>query len=166
MGRRAAAVPEKFRMNMVTFTTWTEARVADLKAFILEGYSSSQIAFKLGDCTRNAVIGKVNRLKLSRVGIMKKEAPRAPRQLPPKSQSRQRYTPESKRFTTVFDNVQKLNLRCATIAPTIWICSNDLEPHHCRWPYGQENYVFCGHDKRDGSSYCRAHFTLSKRLMS
>jgi GcrA cell cycle regulator len=151
-------------MNVGTVSTWTLARVESLKALVLEGLSSTQIAEKLGDTTRNSVIGKVFRLKLTRVGTMKKTAPRAPRQPPPKSQPR--HTPESKHFTTVFDGVQKLNLRCATIAPTIWICSNDLEPHHCRWPYGQENYVFCGHDKRDGSSYCKAHFALSKRLMT
>jgi GcrA cell cycle regulator len=151
-------------MNVGTVSTWTLARVESLKAYLLEGFSSSQIAFKLGDTTRNAVIGKVNRLKLSRVGIMKKTAPRAPRQLPPKSPPRQRYTPESKRITTVFDNVEMLNMRCAMIEP-LHILSAELEPHHCRWPYGQENYTFCGHDKHNGS-YCPEHFAISKRRMT
>jgi GcrA cell cycle regulator len=152
-------------MNVGTVSAWTIARVESLKALLLEGYSSSQIAAKLGDTTRNSVIGKVFRLKLSRVGIMKKTAPRAPRQLPPKSQPRQRYTPESKRFTTIFDNVEMLNLRCAMIEP-LNVSSDSLEPHHCRWPYGDENYTFCGHDKHDGSSYCFEHFALSKRRMT
>lgn len=46
--------------------TWTDERVAILKKLWLEGLSASQIAAELsGGVTRNAVIGKVHRLKLS-----------------------------------------------------------------------------------------------------
>src|ERR1700712_4517764 len=45
---------------------WTEERVELLKKLWLEGLSASQIAGILGEgVTRNAVIGKVHRLKLS-----------------------------------------------------------------------------------------------------
>src|SRR5690606_19932 len=45
---------------------WTEERVELLKKLWMEGLSASQIAAALGDgVTRNAVIGKVHRLKLS-----------------------------------------------------------------------------------------------------
>jgi GcrA cell cycle regulator len=45
---------------------WTEERVELLKKLWMEGFSASQIASELGDgVTRNAVIGKVHRLKLS-----------------------------------------------------------------------------------------------------
>jgi len=45
---------------------WTEERVELLKKLWLEGLSASQIAAMLGEgVTRNAVIGKVHRLKLS-----------------------------------------------------------------------------------------------------
>jgi len=45
---------------------WTEERVELLKKLWMEGFSASQIAAELGDgVTRNAVIGKVHRLKLS-----------------------------------------------------------------------------------------------------
>ena len=45
---------------------WTEERVELLKKLWLEGLSASQIAGGLGEgVTRNAVIGKVHRLKLS-----------------------------------------------------------------------------------------------------
>jgi GcrA cell cycle regulator len=45
---------------------WTEERVELLKKLWLEGLSASQIAATLGEgVTRNAVIGKVHRLKLS-----------------------------------------------------------------------------------------------------
>lgn len=46
--------------------TWTDERVALLKKLWMEGLSASQIAGELsGGVTRNAVIGKVHRLKLS-----------------------------------------------------------------------------------------------------
>jgi GcrA cell cycle regulator len=45
---------------------WTDERVELLKKLWLEGFSASQIASELGEgVTRNAVIGKVHRLKLS-----------------------------------------------------------------------------------------------------
>ena len=44
---------------------WTEERVSELKKLWAEGHSASQIAKRLGSVTRNAVIGKVHRLKLS-----------------------------------------------------------------------------------------------------
>ena len=44
---------------------WSDERVAVLKKMWLDGNSASEIAKKLGDITRNAVIGKVHRLGLS-----------------------------------------------------------------------------------------------------
>jgi GcrA cell cycle regulator len=46
--------------------SWTDERVELLKKLWMDGHSASQIAGELGDgVTRNAVIGKVHRLKLS-----------------------------------------------------------------------------------------------------
>ena len=44
--------------------SWTEERVETLKKLWSEGLSASQIATTLGGVSRNAVIGKVHRLKL------------------------------------------------------------------------------------------------------
>ena len=43
---------------------WTDERVELLKQLWTEGHSASQIADRLGGVSRNAVIGKVHRLKL------------------------------------------------------------------------------------------------------
>jgi GcrA cell cycle regulator len=57
---------------------WTEERVELLKKLWLEGLSASQIAGVLGDgVTRNAVIGKVHRLKLTGRAKPASSAPRA-----------------------------------------------------------------------------------------
>ncbi len=44
--------------------SWTDERILNLTAMWNEGKSASEIAARLGDVTRNAVIGKVHRLKL------------------------------------------------------------------------------------------------------
>lgn len=44
---------------------WTEERVNTLKSMWMQGYSARQIAEKLGNVTRNAVIGKAHRMGLS-----------------------------------------------------------------------------------------------------
>ena len=46
--------------------SWTDDRIATLKQLWNGGHSASIIAAKLGDTTRNAVIGKVHRLGLAR----------------------------------------------------------------------------------------------------
>ncbi|UHD47291.1 GcrA cell cycle regulator [Aureimonas altamirensis] len=54
--------------------SWTDERIETLKRLWTEGHSASQIAGELGGVSRNAVIGKVHRLKLeSRI-----KAPSAP----------------------------------------------------------------------------------------
>jgi GcrA cell cycle regulator len=41
----------------------------------------------------------------------------------------------------------------------------DLEARDCRYPYGGdeegEAITFCGHPRREGSSYCVSHFNLT-----
>ena len=43
--------------------SWTDERVELLKKLWADGLSASQIAAELGGITRNAVIGKVHRLR-------------------------------------------------------------------------------------------------------
>ena len=57
---------------------WTDERVETLKKLWMEGLSASQIAGELGEgVTRNAVIGKVHRLKLSARAKPTNTTPRA-----------------------------------------------------------------------------------------
>ena len=50
---------------MQTENTWTEERVAKLRELWSQGKTASEIGQALGNGSRNAVIGKVHRLKLS-----------------------------------------------------------------------------------------------------
>lgn len=59
--------------------SWTDDRVEQLKKMWSEGLTASQIAAKLGGVSRNAVIGKVHRLKLeSRAQSPKSSSGRKP----------------------------------------------------------------------------------------
>jgi GcrA cell cycle regulator len=57
-----------------------------------------------------------------------------------------------------------LKLRCVAITPR-HLALIDLEPGDCRYPYGGdaegEPITFCGHPRREGSSYCASHFHLT-----
>ncbi|MEO1700865.1 MAG: GcrA family cell cycle regulator [Pseudomonadota bacterium] len=60
--------------------SWTDERVETLKKLWADGLSASQIAAKLGGVSRNAVIGKVHRLKLApRAKSTKQAAPKVKR---------------------------------------------------------------------------------------
>jgi GcrA cell cycle regulator len=56
-------------------------------------------------------------------------------------------------------------LRCVAIEPR-HLSVIELECGDCRYPYGGdeegEAITFCGHPRRAGSSYCTAHFHLSR----
>ena len=57
-----------------------------------------------------------------------------------------------------------LQLRCVAITPR-HLTLIDLEDNDCRYPYGGdtdgEPITFCGHPRREGSSYCTSHFHLT-----
>jgi GcrA cell cycle regulator len=57
---------------------------------------------------------------------------------------------------------EPVKLRCVGITPRL-VALIDLERGDCRYPYGGdkdgEPIVFCGHPRRDGSSYCTPAFS-------
>lgn len=63
--------------------SWTDERVESLKKLWADGLSASQIATQLGGVSRNAVIGKVHRLKLSSRGRATTAAPARPKKAAP-----------------------------------------------------------------------------------
>jgi hypothetical protein len=64
-----------------------------------------------------------------------------------------------------FERKETLKLRCVEIDPR-HLSLTDLEPDDCRYPYGGEEeseaITFCGHPRRQGSSYCAPHFHLTR----
>src|SRR5277367_5497101 len=66
--------------------SWTEQKIQMLKEMWGHGFSASEIAKRLGGLTRNAVIGKAHRLKLSsRPSPIRREDETGRLPLPPES---------------------------------------------------------------------------------
>ena len=143
-------------------STWTPERVEALKALADAGLSCSQIGRKLG-VSRNAVIGKLNRL-----GLARGRAPAAPR--PPSQAANQ---PRLRRPTIM---AQRQLLRAvyaeapaavAEVAVTAERCSLlELAKGKCRWPIsdpGAADFAFCGNVAVNGLPYCSGHARLAYR---
>lgn len=134
--------------------TWTAKRIEALQKLWGEGLSCSQIANRLGGVTRNAVIGKVHRMKLApRATVSRlKVGRRRNRSDAPKPKPKINRNPEA---VAQIEALRALPDPVPHSAVTLM----DLEPHHCRWPYGdpKRELKFCGCQKVEGISYCEKH---------
>ena len=153
--------------------TWTDDRTATLKQLWAGGDTASVIALKLGEVTRNAVIGKVHRLGLPKrmSGPRKTKPPR--RCLPllaARAQSR-------KSRPSPFPFAAKTFARIAAApksqppgldpAPATAVTVRTLTGRTCRWPIGDPklpDFHFCGCDKGPAPGpYCSHHAALACR---
>jgi len=141
--------------------TWTAERVAQLKSCIKAGLSCSQTAAEIG-VTRNAVIGKLNRLGLSRPKEASANAP-----APKRSAWRKR---SAARVLARQRILLELALSAEPCAAPIAIddgrgCSLlELAPGRCRWPInepGAADFCFCGNIQVAGLPYCLGHARLA-----
>lgn len=144
---------------------WTPELSEALKVHVLAGLSFAQSAAKL-NCdfgtkfTRNATIGRAHRLGL--------QYPRQPRKTPKPPKPLRRMprlrivdgngNSNHKRIieTTYSDQPE---LRCVEVIP---LHLSLMDCDGCRYPYGDGPFTFCGHPKRDDTSYCPAHFQLTR----
>lgn len=162
---------------------WTEQQVQTLKKMWGNGYSASDIAKNLGGgVTRNAVIGKAHRLKLSAsaaernvlqppsktngvaVTKIKKVSKKSVtlRSMPPVQQS----TGES----AVHIHQRKPLPRVSDVVKrTEGIPVTKAGEHHCRWPIGDPrspDFRFCGCQSVEGLPYCPDHARIAYQTVS
>jgi GcrA cell cycle regulator len=153
-------------------STWEEAHSSALRELVEKGLPFSEIARALNArfgtaYTRNAAIGRARRLGLS---VPQRADPAGPFPAAKKPDARRII---EKRARTLSQSVAKpatleraamLQLRCVAITPR-HLALVDLEANDCRYPYGGdaegEPITFCGHPRREGSSYCHQHFRLT-----
>lgn len=132
--------------------SWCDDRVELLKKLWGAGKTAAEIAKELGEgVTRNAVIGKAHRLKLSsRVSPIQQNAkkikshdalPAAPRR-------------PTKKVPIYLGKQIKME---------------DLRERMCRWPNGDpqtENFSFCGCRITEGTPYCENHAAIAYQVTS
>jgi GcrA cell cycle regulator len=136
-------------------STWTAERIAQLKSGVSAGLSCAQIANEIG-VSRNAVIGKINRLGLSRG-----RDPAAPRTRNGVSVRRPQVLTQRLALKALFASAP-----VADDVVSAEPCSLlNLAPRKCRWPIGADTaaFTFCGNATVDGMSYCTGHARMAYR---
>ena len=154
--------PTSFQSTSVQ-QTWTTERVELLKLRFAEGLSCREIAADIG-VSRNAVIGKISRLNLTRdkgrtTTLRSKDT--APR---PKASARLRQLlikvvpPDSEPEPYIEAEPIHNGHTCSLF---------ELSKETCRWPIstpGAEDFCFCGNPPIEGLPYCAGHSRLAYRV--
>jgi len=132
--------------------SWTDERVAVLKKLWGEGKTAAEIASTLGGVTRNAVIGKAHRLKLSNrmspIPPAKKVSAKAP----------------ANTSTPPAPPPKRPKIKASDIPRGQGLSLLELKPNMCRWPSGdprEEDFGFCGGRCAAGLPYCEDHARIA-----
>jgi GcrA cell cycle regulator len=136
--------------------TWTTERIELLKTHFEAGLSCREIANEIG-VSRNAVIGKLSRLNLTREKKIeiRKDGPRKSR---PRSVPRLQYRMLRQLFAEASvedDQGIQSEQHCSLL---------ELSEERCRWPInspGEEGFCFCGNRPLNGLPYCAGHSRLA-----
>ena len=132
---------------------WTDARVDKLRELWREGLSASAVAARLG-VSRNAVIGKVHRLGLSKSGEHDLARPKPVRPSRPKAPRRVARV-ERKAAPRQTPQVLQASIDLPGLVDRL----EALGAQGCHFPVGDPqaaDVAFCGRLRSDGP-YCEAH---------
>jgi GcrA cell cycle regulator len=134
---------------------WTHERIASLKLLHASGISASRIASQIdGGFTRSAVLGKLWRMGISNV---------APVELYEDDQPQRKSRKQAERPAPSMPNIvfrEPDTSRRSTVL-TLGI--------GCKWPIGdplEEDFRFCGHDRREERPYCEYHCRVAYQPQS
>jgi GcrA cell cycle regulator len=147
-----------------TAPTWTDERLELLKGHFAAGLTCRQIAAEIG-VSRNAVIGK-----LSRLGLTRDKPPGGgePRQKRPRER-RGRSVPrlQYEMLRQVYDEAA-VPLSGAAVVSEHRCTLFELSKERCRWPVNAEaeDFSFCGNTPMAGMPYCSGHTRLAYRSLA
>lgn len=157
--------------------TWTGERTEVLKKLWDQGLSASQIAKQLGGVSRNSVIGKVRRLKLSSRGRASLSPARSKKFKKPSNPTLQEAmkiaqvtskTPTSSPVQALVPPKKIEETKTRSLDTVVPISRNiilvELKEHNCKWPNGDpltEDFSFCGNESMEHGPYCRFHAKIA-----
>ena len=132
--------------------SWNEEKVNKLKELWGKDNTASQIAEIIGGISRNAVIGKANRLNLSsKIKTRNASSSQSFDSSSEENNSKQRQVRKSKFKSLLIEkdfepeNPKKLE---------------ELDESSCKWPVGhpeEKSFYFCGRSSLKDFSYCKLH---------
>jgi GcrA cell cycle regulator len=149
---------------------WAPAHCDALRKLLASSLSYSEIAAALNAIfqttySRSATIGRAKRMGLAGARPTDRPEPSSEARLPSRNGSREQHGVELRRRGPILEAVEPVKLRCADVDPH-HLSLADLQAGDCRYPYGGdeegEPITFCGHPRRENSSYCAAHFELTR----
>jgi len=139
--------------------TWTQERTETLKTLWAQGFSTRQIAIKLGNITRGAVIGKAHRMKLPRRRDGYEVRVRG------SSKGKKSRTPAHKRIYNLPDFLPRVPVKIVDKSFDLQSLNLDLlelQNNTCRWPVTDTPpHKFCGHYTSGDHPYCKHHTARS-----
>jgi GcrA cell cycle regulator len=139
--------------------TWTTERIELLKVHFAAGLTCREIAERIG-VSRNAVIGKMSRLNLTRdkAGPARKKATGDGRQRASLALRRQILKAVAADEAPAPEESIANGHRCSLF---------ELSNETCRWPLstpGAADFCFCGNPPLQGLPYCPGHSRLAYRV--
>ncbi len=168
---------------------WTEQSIESLRRFANEGRSAAWIAVALGAPSRNAVIGKANRIGIKLNGGQVRsnlEPPRPDTAWGPKrirssvedsrSDGRLGQSPRGRLVSRARSRVPAIpreKLRVdrwmyakAEVGEMRRVALAEIAEVECRWPIGdplQDDFAYCGLPIARGHTYCAGHCRIAYR---
>ncbi len=139
---------------------WTNEAVETLKRLAVEGLSAARIAAAMGAASRNAVIGKANRIGIKLNGDGRASAPAAPSAAAegPRRRALAARPDEVGTPGWTFANAEVGDMRRVRF--------QDIRRLACRWPIGDPthgDFAYCGLTPADGRPYCAGHCRIAYR---
>lgn len=145
---------------------WADDEIEALKALWSEGHSASQIVRRLEtQRSRNAIIGKVHRLGLSKRETIRRTRAK-PRCVVLRKRVEKPVTPLRKILADIA--VEPLPLITDDIPLGQRKTLDALEDQHCKWPVGDPKHAdfhYCGGTRADGLPYCEGHAKRAYRAL-
>jgi GcrA cell cycle regulator len=168
-GKRRFSLGELPRKQRRAWDMWTDAAIETLRQMALEGKSASTIAVALGAPSRNAVIGKANRIGVKLTGHVhfsaplasrpSKERPRRPAIARTESLGKRAIVPAGPR-----ERKPAWAFAQAQVGEMLKVGLEEIGESACRWPIGDpttDEFAYCGIQAAKGRSYCAGHCRMA-----
>ena len=132
--------------------SWNDEKVDKLKKLWGNGNTASQIAEIIGGISRNAVIGKANRLNLSsKIKLRSASSNQNSQDSFEDSNSKQKRGRKNKFKSLIIEK---------DFEPESPKKLEELDEGSCKWPVGhpeESSFYFCGRSSIKDFSYCKLH---------